>query len=568
MLYFGGNRDTVYFDVLTSRGDLARYATRQWFASISAWMDGKEHLTGYTTRLDGASPWTFSANSPEVSESIERLGRLGELSTMGELCLISRTGGPYKGKEFANTSMGQDPRLEPDDIIMLETVGQRSNHAVRVGEATRSRERHLVLRPVDERVSVDFLVEYLNSPMARQLISATAVSRFGGAYKRISTEALRNLPVPIVDDASADSFDRVRRVEAQLRSKVEEMESLRISLFEARGTHDFKTRLNSLARVGEMMSASMEQVERQQFQIANFYPFPIAFGYRLLGSQVGPRATYEAQLRMAENMLAFVASVSLALVQERDREESGVNLRELWKGGVSAGGWKEAIRLCSKVFTSYKNYPLAAAINGLKVSSARNESFGGDVKELIKQRNDLHHGGGPATPEEFQKASEDLGTRLQRCMQRLNFFTEYPIREVQDLDVSRYSAEARLTCLRYVGDHPGLAQEELVFPRPLPKGDLFIDLGGENWVPLHPFVSVKVCPNCRTREIYFIDKWEDGRIKLKSFERGHTERDPGMVQDLEVWSHWEPQTRMSRVCLLTTLVNIRSSPAKLRCPVA
>jgi hypothetical protein len=262
LLYFGGNRDTVYFDVLTSRGDLARYETRQWFASISAWMDGKEHSTGYTTRLDGGSPWTFSANSPEVSESIERLGRLSELSTIGELCHISRTGGPYKGREFANTSMGHNPRLEPDDIVLPETVGQRSARAARVGEATRSRERHLVLRPVDERVSVDFLVEYLNSPTARQLISATAVGRFGGAYKRISTEQLRNLPVPIVDDASAESFDRVRRVEARLRSKVEEMESLRISLFEARGVQDFKTRLTNLARVGEMMSASMEQVER------------------------------------------------------------------------------------------------------------------------------------------------------------------------------------------------------------------------------------------------------------------------------------------------------------------
>jgi hypothetical protein len=87
-----------------------------------------------------------------------------------------------------------------------------------------------------------------------------------------------------------------------------------------------------------------------------------------------------------------------------------------------------------------------------------------------------------------------------------------------------------------MGDHPGLAQEELAFPRPLPRGDLFIDLGGENWVPLYPFVSVKVCPSCRTREIYFIDKWENGRIKLKSFERGHVEWDPNMVQDLEAWA--------------------------------
>lgn len=183
----------------------------------------------------------------------------------------------------------------------------------------------------------------------------------------------------------------------------------------------------------------------------------------------------------------------------------------------------------------YENYPLASSIKELNLSSGRDGSFGGDVKEFIERRNALHHGGGPATPEEFQNACENVGTRQQRCMQRLDFFTEYPIRQVQDFDVSRYRAEAHLTCLRYMGDHPGLAQEEVVFPRPLHKGDLFIDLGGENWVPLHPFISVRVCLNCKTSEIYFIDKWEDGRIKLKSFERGHVERDSRMVRDLEVW---------------------------------
>lgn len=51
-----------------------------------------------------------------------------------------------------------------------------------------------------------------------------------------------------------------------------------------------------------------------------------------------------------------------------------------------------------------------------------------------------------------------------------------------------------------------------MFPRPPPEGD-------------------------KTSEMYFIDKREDSRTKLESFEQGHRERDSSMVKDLEVWPH-------------------------------
>jgi len=82
-------------------------------------------------------------------------------------------------------------------------------------------------------------------------------------------------------------------------------------------------------------------------------------------------------------------------------------------------------------------------------------------------------------------------------MEALSFFTQYPIRLVQDFSVHRRNNDFILKCLRLEGDGPGFPQERVSFPKALPRGDLMLDLGDENWVQLYPFVM--------------------------SFERGHTE---------------------------------------------
>jgi hypothetical protein len=58
-------------------------------------------------------------------------------------------------------------------------------------------------------------------------------------------------------------------------------------------------------------------------------------------------------------------------------------------------------------------------------------------------------------------------------MERLSFFGDYPIRQVEDFNVSRSGDRFFLKCLRYMGDHPSFPQEEVVFRKGLPRGDLF-----------------------------------------------------------------------------------------------
>jgi len=123
-------------------------------------------------------------------------------------------------------------------------------------------------------------------------------------------------------------------------------------------------------------------------------------------------------------------------------------------------------------------------------------------------------------------------------MEKLAFFGDYPIRQVENFNVSRSGDEFFLKCLRYMGDHPSFPQEEVVFHRGLPRGDLFLELDHQTWVPLYPFIVTMTCSHCKARETYFIDLWDPrrGTARMKSFERGHTMNNVGVSEPLAKWN--------------------------------
>ena len=115
---------------------------------------------------------------------------------------------------------------------------------------------------------------------------------------------------------------------------------------------------------------------------------------------------------------------------------------------------------------------LALSISSLNIRSEK-KGFGQDVAKLIQAKNDYKHDRGPTVLEDIAETSQEVQERLRRCMERLSFFGDYPIRQVEDFNVSRSGDEFFLKCLRYMGDHPSFPQEEVVFRKGLPRGDLF-----------------------------------------------------------------------------------------------
>jgi hypothetical protein len=193
------------------------------------------------------------------------------------------------------------------------------------------------------------------------------------------------------------------------------------------------------------------------------------------------------------------------------------------------------------VLSTYKDHPLASSIVGLNISNEK-RGFGAAVKAVIMAKNDFKHDRGPRTEEEFDTATTGMQETLETCMKALGFFTEHPIRQVVDHDVAR-TGEVRLRCLTLVGDHPGLPQEEIAHRTPLAKRDLFIAAAGAGWVSLFPLLVVHNCPRCKTRETFFLDKWDRtaNTAMRKSFERGHEEETKEVVQNMSAWLNAAPK---------------------------
>ncbi|HZY64495.1 MAG TPA: hypothetical protein VFE21_01270 [Rubrobacteraceae bacterium] len=122
--------------------------------------------------------------------------------------------------------------------------------------------------------------------------------------------------------------------------------------------------------------ALLEPRDELERRIFTSYPRPLAHGYRTLMEAGDPRDLYQRQLRFAENVLAFLASFSLALLKEEDRKRAGLELRKKWSGGISPGDWKDIVQKCSKVFAGYRDVSLAAAIRRLKIGTEQKVSDG------------------------------------------------------------------------------------------------------------------------------------------------------------------------------------------------
>ncbi len=281
--------------------------------------------------------------------------------------------------------------------------------------------------------------------------------------------------------------------------------------------------------------ALLEPRDELERTISTSYPFLLAFGFKSLMRIVEPRDLYREQLRFAENIMAFLASVSLALLREEDRAKADIDLKRLWSGGISPGDWKEIVQRCSKVFARYRDVPLALAIQKLKIGSEQ-KGFGRDIIGLIRAKNDYKHDRGPFGLEDIESASNEVQERLRRCIEALSFFADYPMRRVEECSVDRGDGFL-LKCSRHVGDHLDLPQEEVVLHKGLREGGLFLDLGGEDWVPLYPFIVLTTCLDCEARETYFIDAWDRRKntARMKSFEHGHTTSNSEVSDSLAEW---------------------------------
>jgi len=535
------------------------HAAKQSFA-------GEKPAMGFTADVPAKGRWAVSLYDPELNKLEERLAGIGPIKTLSEVCTILR--GLSVALHNRNAKEGiplvtrvahvETPASLPEDVRKVALKDETQRFLLRPGDivipAIRSgysqcvlvrsdiplvaSDRLFILRVSDAALTPEFLVEYLNSSLARRLIE----ERYSGsAGPVLTTRSLGSLPVPMLGRPVTLDLWEIGALEATLRRRADELELRRQTLFDATSLQAFTSAVQDLRRNGEVLSRSLLRADDLSFQVGNFYPFPIAYAYRLLASIINPTDLYKEQLRVAENILAFMASVTMSLIQADDRASVELDVREVWDRGASPGHWRDVIGKCCRVLGTYKDHPLASSIVGLHIM-AKKRSFGAVIEKLITAKNDFKHDRGPRTKEDFESATKDVQQTLDACIKALVFFTEYPIRQVVNFDLTR-AGEVKLRCLSLVGDHPGLPQEEITYRTPLTKRDLYIAAGGIGWVTLFPLLVARNCRTCKTRETFFLDKWDRNRgiAMRKSFERGHEEETEEVVVNMTGWLHAAPK---------------------------
>lgn len=555
-LLFGGQREKAYFDVLATPAELIRRDAASWFNGFTGWLAGKPLLRGYTKKDVAAVNWSYAANDPQAEQTREHLANLGPTLRFGDIAEVFLAPSPKMLGSVQDTDAEGDAirildnqylhtgdeehiqYLTPDDRfqeryrlikgdILVPSIF-RSSTKVRLfagGISAVAGSNVIVVRLGSDDLSPQYVAEFLNSSVAKRLLDLVASSIGSQVHRasRITVNDLRNLAVPNVP-LDMGELDKVEQLRGQLVNATEELEARRFGLFDSRDKNEFRKNLDDLRSKAQLLAEAIRLSESLDFQISNFFPFPLGYGYRLLASYVDPRARYQEQLRFAENMLAFLGSVSIAMLTSEDRTVLTTDLRKEWRGGISPGGWKDLTNKCCRLLTNHTGNLLADRICALKVASEKKGTFGERVKLLIERKNDFKHDRGPKADADVVTHSQEIQKCLDGCMETLTFLMRHPIRQVRDNDpIRRQPGRTRLSCLRVVGDHPGFRQEQIDWHQPLTKGDLYLEVNEGHWISLFPFVRILTCPRCKVDEIYFVDKWDGEAATMKSFERGHTE---------------------------------------------
>lgn len=254
--------------------------------------------------------------------------------------------------------------------------------------------------------------------------------------------------------------------------------------------------------LGERMQDILAPRDELKLRVSATYPPPLASGFQALNRIENPRELYQEQLRFAENLLAFLASISLALVRNEDRQRADLDLVRYWRGGISPGDWKDIVRRCSKVFASYRGDSLATDIQRLEIRY-EDKGFGRDVVTLIRTKNDFKHDRGPKTLEDTMSASDTVRETLNRCMEALEFLADYPMRGA---------------------DNPG--------------PDVSLEMGESDSLSLHPFIVSGTSLGLDNEDNYFVDAWDTrkGTARMKSFEHDDTVLNKEVAEALLEWS--------------------------------
>lgn len=359
------------------------------------------------------------------------------------------------------------------------------------------------------------------------------------------SDILKNYLIPVLPKELLTEFVTMWRTEKKLNEQLRTIKETQTTLSsEDTSTELLLTKLKEINVAYQSASVGIEHSYDLSYQIQHIYPYPIAYSYRFSLAEFSRDKQYKEQLRLAENILAFLASVSLSLLKPEDRsvlrkkQQASTSkedcLEDFLRGGISPGDWKKITVLCKKKFAQNPTNLLEQALSRFDSKKKQN---GVQLDTLVVNKNNFKHDRGPSTDAELLIAVNAMKEHVDSIFTEISFFTRFPILLVRDLDKKRRTSTLELKVEALIGDHPQWQGSSMEYSEALTKDELYIRLTDKKLVSLYPFITVIECTTCKNREVFFIDKW-DGPGKpafLKSFERGHSLLSQEIGEAINYW---------------------------------
>jgi hypothetical protein len=265
-------------------------------------------------------------------------------------------------------------------------------------------------------------------------------------------------------------------------------------------------------------------------EVSQAFPFPLAYAFRVVAIPQESRIDYPEKLRCAENFLAYLGSLGVALAQAAGlslKPEGGLNVDLVRCCGISAGQWTQIVRETTRALRSLDDpdgvpIPEFSSLWWKARGKSRQTGTAKILERLVELRNDFHHNRGPKTPERFEEAAAEIQHKLLEVLRNSRFLTRYPLWYVTDCEAQRRSSQFKVTYRLCMGNHPRFEQREAQHDRPLVRRCVYLRSDGRLF-DLTPWIVLRVCRTCGDEAMFFVDsvdrKKED--ITYKSFERGH-----------------------------------------------
>jgi len=378
------------------------------------------------------------------------------------------------------------------------------------------------LNPAQRQV----LFTFLRSPLSHRLGNAKQVLSSLRDHLQVSSDVLRDYPVPLADEELVSAIQQLSEAKGALSGWIEEIDSESNAILEEATASGSRRRILRAGQLARQRHRAAKQVEELDYRIRTQFPHPLAYVWREL--QVAGQDRYHrlrAVTKAAEGHTCFMALIAILISQRIGQPLAYVNeiskRLSQRKSGTNFGDWLSIIRELN-AGRAFKAQQMNAPFNEVMQLCALN-AWEPAITKLKSLRDDDSHGRIAPTNVSVEMLAE-AEKSLEIVYRATEFLTDYQLLYLTETRFDSIRQINRFSYRDLTGDNPlaPLRNDQSV-RADLESGSLYLRDRNGHLHLFRPLLHYLECPQCHVMSTFFLDTYngsEGGEIVgLKSFER-------------------------------------------------